>query len=219
MKKILIMLLVTVFVLSLLTACGTDKKDKTSQADGSESVNNHIKDYLQNTEDSVLLDIASGYLFSYSFEENFNEDAIITYDKAFQYMYYSGVFGGNDPENPIKPELQQYFEDSTQTFTIPADIVDEYLVKKFNTICNRSLVTEYDSENDVYVFVPYMGDFYYSFNLDQRTETTGNTIIFSCSVTGEKDVWGEDAPSYTSTFIIRVKSDIYTLLSVETKQQ
>ena len=57
----------------------------------------------------------------------------------------------------IRPEIYPYFDEKTWTVEVPSQIIDGYLLSKFNTVVNHGEIAVYDDENDTYRIEPFQG--------------------------------------------------------------
>lgn len=77
-------------------------------------------------------------------------DGSFCYLWAYQIALYFGVY---DFTGHVKSQPEPYFDEDKWCITLPADAVDEYVLSKFNATVDRSLIEEYDSENETYMFL------------------------------------------------------------------
>ena len=115
-----------------------------------------------------------------------------------------------------RPELGEYFSRASQSWTckLPAQIVEDYVLGKFNTVVDRSRIDGYNEDNNTYTIEPAGGSFHYSLSIEERTNIDDTTIRFICNIIPDADVWGVDAISHRATFTISFSDGEYSYLSV-----
>lgn len=114
----------------------------------------------------------------------------------------------------IRPELHRYFNNETWVLTVPAGVVDEYILGKFSTTIERSQIQEYNETNDTYTFAPFVGSFHYSISIEQMT-VEDNVVRFTCLATLHEDVQDNSSLSYRALFTISLIDGEYKYLTVE----
>jgi uncharacterized protein YcfL len=115
----------------------------------------------------------------------------------------------------MRPELYQYFDKETEMIKVPTNIVDEYIVSKFNTSIDYSQIKEYDKESDTYIYYPFMGEFYYDISIDEVV-IDGEIVKFTSILTNNVD---DNLNSiYQATFVIKFVDGEYKFLSVDIKE-
>lgn len=112
----------------------------------------------------------------------------------------------------MRSEIYQYFNKETEMIEIPSHIVDEYIVSKFNTTIDHSLIKEYDKVSDTYSYYPFMGEFYYDISIDEVI-IDGNIVKLTSTLTENTN----ENPNrlYQATFTIEFKDGEYKFLSVD----
>lgn len=110
----------------------------------------------------------------------------------------------------IRPELYPYFSEETSSITVPAKIIDDYLLSKFNTIIDHSIIEEYDANSDTYTYIPFFGGLYSSQEIDE--------VVFQDEIAHIKftliEEPDEEFPTfYDGTFIIEFADGEYKFLA------
>ena len=229
-----------------------------------------IKDNINELNNTIIKEIIQSYFLGFGFDMSFNENDLVDYERAFQYIrsggtyptelfeywkifenYYDSKSGKyNIPvefvdelilEKKIKasqfsgltaiddtyivdsffwnvrPELHQYFnKDIYMLKAVPAEIVDEYILSKFNTKIDHSLIKEYDENNDTYTYESFNGSFDYGIQVDEVI--VDNEIVkFKCILTHEMQE--DPITTYQATFVIKFVDGEYKFLSVDIKEK
>ncbi len=115
----------------------------------------------------------------------------------------------------VRSELYQYFNKDTEMITVPTNIVDEYILNKFNTTIDYSQIKEYAEDGDTYTYYPFLGDFYYDISIDEVI-IDDEIVTFTGTLTDNI----EDSPTsaHQATFVIKFVHGEYKFLSVEIKE-
>ncbi len=112
----------------------------------------------------------------------------------------------------MRPEVYQYFDEKTEMMNVPANIVNEYILSKFNTIVDDSQIDEYDKESDTYAYFPFTGGFYYDISIEE-VEIEGEIVRFTSKLT--TDIDDTISNIYQVTFVIKFVDGEYKFLSVD----
>ncbi len=112
----------------------------------------------------------------------------------------------------MRPEIYQYFDEETAMMNVPANIVNEYILSKFNTMIDYSQIEEYDKESDTYSYYPFMGAFYYDISVEE-VEIEGEIVKFTSKLT--TDIDDTISNIYQVTFVIKFVDGEYKFLSVD----
>ncbi len=113
----------------------------------------------------------------------------------------------------VRPELHQYFNKDTWMLTVPSEIVDEYILSKFNTTIDHSQIKEYAEDSDTYTYEPFRGGFLYVVSVDEVI--VDDEIVKFKSVLTKPDE--NPSISYQVTFVIEFVHGEYKFLSVDIK--
>lgn len=143
-------------------------------------------------------------------------EKIIDYSELTEYNAGDGTYILDDYFWVVRPELHHYINKDTWMFTLPADTVDEYILGKFNTKLDHSQIPEYDAVNDTYTFEPFLGEFYYSLEIDEQIEIEDSMVRFICIATMHEDIQ-DYASSYLIDFSIQLINGEYKYLVVDIK--
>jgi len=180
-----------------------------------------IKDDIKDFDNDLLMSIAKNYVIIFGFNKPFVEGDVIAYEQAYRFIKCGGVYSriydetyvGNDMGASIRPELRKYFDGEKETFTIPAKIVDDYILRMFNTVLDRSQITEYSESDDTYTFTPFLGEFYYEQAIEGQPVIDETTIRFTYVATPDEVAGAEHAP-YHCTFTLAYNNGEYRYLSI-----
>ena len=121
-----------------------------------------IKDHYETDvlNEEIALEIAESIIVS-GIEYDFNQEEPVPYKYIFNYFLYFGFF---DRGNELREELKEYAADPTNyfesTYSIPAEIVDQYLTSKFYTNVDHESIPSYNAEANCYLLTPHTGDYY-----------------------------------------------------------
>ncbi len=110
----------------------------------------------------------------------------------------------------IRPELYPYFNEETFSITVPAKIIDDYLLSTFNTIIDHSIIEEYDANSDTYTYTPFVGGLYVSQEID---EVVFQDEIAHITFTLIEEPDEEFPTFYDGTFIIELADGEYKFLA------
>uniref|UniRef100_UPI00272D4A0B hypothetical protein n=1 Tax=Vallitalea guaymasensis TaxID=1185412 RepID=UPI00272D4A0B len=135
MKKLLLPLL----IILCLSGCMKftqiqDKADKNKKEDNlltsnseqeSDSLYPVIKDNIHEIDNTLLEEIVTSYFLVFDFDMSFDEDDLVDYERAFQYIRSAGTY-------PIEPfEYWKFFEDyydsESGNYIIPVELVDKLI--------------------------------------------------------------------------------------------
>lgn len=136
-------------------------------------------------------------------QTEFDEDDTVAYSDIFNYYLYYGFF---DLDGNIRPELKEYSSDDdfyNSTFSIPRKMVDNFLLSKFNTEVDSSVIDVYDKQNDMYIIAPLVGDYYFDIEITKTKHKTDD--IFEIFISQENSITEEDAIDHR--FEIELLSD------------
>lgn len=136
-----------------------------------------LLDNISQWDDQVLQEIFVYYTLC-ALENHSISSEKIPFDLAFSYVYASGIYDIFSNQLEIRPELLDYFHEDTDSFEIPAPILDQYLLSKFNTTINHDLLACYIPETNAYHISPFQGGIPYTFSVTDVsiTETTANFV-------------------------------------------
>lgn len=141
----------------------------------------------------------------YGFRD-FDKNGDFPYNKAFNFFRYAGAYNA---EGYVRSELKRFYVEETNTFNIPSEIVDKYLITKFNTKVNHDEVKEYVKSTDSYLFEPFQGEYYYETVILKYNRTENNIFEFECKSTGFEGVEPK-----TQKFAVEIKGNNYKYISV-----
>lgn len=227
-----------------------------------------MKDKIHELNNTILKEIVQSYFIVFDIDMSFNEDYVLDYERAFQYIRSAGTYpiepfeywkifsSYYDAETdkytiPVKfvnklildkkitpsqfegltvvddnyivenffwtvrPQLHQYFNKDTLTLTsVPSEIVDEYILSKFNTKIDHSRIKEYDENDNTYTYEPFMGGLHYDILVDE-VEVDNEIVTVKCVLTNELEE--SSSISYQATFVIKFIQGEYKFLSVDIK--
>ena len=133
MKKIVLWVVLLLFVL-----CGC-------------TANNVFDDHFDSPE--LTKEIAKIIVHSYNStlpsSQDFSETEQIAYERAFRYFSYFGFY---DKDGQFRENLNKYLVGNE--YRLPAEMVDTYLLSKFNTQVDHGAIAIYDAQTDRYIVRP-----------------------------------------------------------------
>ncbi len=115
----------------------------------------------------------------------------------------------------MRPEIYQYFDNDTEMITVPANIVNEYISSKFNTVVDYSQIEDYSENSDTYSYYPFMGEFYYDILIGEVI-VDAEIVIFTCILTD--NIEENPTSEHQATFIMQFVNGEYKILSVEVEE-
>lgn len=104
-----------------------------------------------------------------------------------------------DPEN----DYSQYFNNETYEYTIPKDIVDDYINKYFSKVV-FSETERYDALKNSYTLFQYGGSNFSTYNIKDIERGKNNIFTFECETLNNLDYTTED---YEVTLIQKFEVD------------
>lgn len=150
------------------SAADVSSSKKTSSAQsGSQSDSSAIKDAISYADmPGIKRSILKHYMLTYGTAVSIEEGTTLPFEQAYRYIKYGGVYGtvfnGDKPcEAKVRDELVQYYDSVTNTFKLPAEIADNYILGKFDTVVDHSVIKDYSPSEDAYIFTPLADDFPY----------------------------------------------------------
>ena len=166
-------------VIAFSVSCG---KDVNESIDGTNETEKSTTDYIEDTSNKetdiksdneityvieaetnkhwdlqMFLDICKNYEMS-CYGVDIQQEEQISFEKIFDYFALVGCT--NTHLKQTRPEMSTYFDDETGKYVVPCEIVDGFLMRRFNTEVNRESIEYYDSDDNSYVFPAYVGEFY-----------------------------------------------------------
>lgn len=144
--------------------------------------------------------------------QNDDDDALLT-----QFAQKDGSYIIDSFLWEIRPQLHQYADKDSWLFAVPSEIVDSYITGKFNTAVDRSEIKEYNQNEDVYVFEPFMGSVNFDLSID-CVETEDELLTFSCTAAYYEDVQSDPEISYRADFAIKLIDGEYSYIAVNVKE-
>ncbi len=141
----------------------------------------------------------------------FDEAAPVPYESVFPYFANVGIF---DETGSVREELSPYATgEYPAPYIIPAHIVDDYLLTKFNTSADPSVIGSYNTEDDTYTITPNPGDSQIFYELiDWKKE--GN--IYTATV--KQRHWQIPDHVYTCHFVIEMTEEDHKFLTFYTEK-
>jgi hypothetical protein len=230
----------------------------------SDSLYSVIKDNMNELDNSILEEIVYSYFSVFDINMSFNENDVVEYERAFQYIRCAGTYPIDPFEHwkifgnyynsrldkytipvefvnkliledkikseqfdgitiidnnyivegffwTVRQELHQYFNKDTWMVTVPAKIVDEYILSKFNTKIDHSRIKEYDENSDTYTYEPFRGSIIYNV-LIKEVIVKDEIVRFKCTLVNEME-----SILYQVTFVIKLVDGEYKIISVDIK--
>ena len=156
--------------------------------------------------DAFLAEVATNAAMLLSTE--FEEGDALPFGGLLDYYVGSACFVFNEQTNKaeIPSALVPYYDEQTMTFSVPREMVENYLTARFNTTPER--VDGYNAATDCYDLTAFAQDFHY------------DTVIESCEVREDgryaftaKFVHATGELSYRETYVIEMTDGGYRLLA------
>ncbi|GMQ63221.1 hypothetical protein [Vallitalea maricola] len=277
MKRLLLPLLIILCLSGCMKFTQVqDKANKDEKSDNLLSSNSEqesdslypvIKDNIHEIDNTLLKEIVTSYFLVFDFDMSFNEDDLVDYERAFQYIRSAGTYPiepfeywkffedyyDSESDNytiPVKlvdklisekkikssqfagltvvddnyivdslfwtvrSELHQYFNKGKWILTVPSEIVDEYILSKFNTKIDHSQIKEYDENSQIYTYESFTGSFHYAITIE---EVIVDDEILTCKCILTNEIQESQLISYKVTFVIKLVDGEYKFLSVDIK--
>ncbi len=115
----------------------------------------------------------------------------------------------------MRSEIYQYFNKGTEMITVPANIVNEYISSKFNTVVDYSQIEEYSEKSDTYSYYPFMGAFYYDILIGEVI-VDDDIVTFTSTLTN--NIEENPTSEYQATFVMQFVNGEYKILSIESEE-
>lgn len=211
MKKI-VSIFVLIIVIVLSTSCNsqssglaentvthltdTTSNDTTILDLGTESTSNH---YAEGTlpppasnerymlSDTLMLKITKNYLSTGNYEFEYGEE--VPFVEIVNYYSFEGCFSFD--ERTFSEEAHKYYDEDTRVFSVPSNIVHDFLTKKFNTQPAPGKTEFYNAETDCYEFPRHLGTYNMDAKIISKTNRGGNVYDFSVDLTDSLDTTGK----------------------------
>lgn len=154
--------------------------------------------------------IVFGYNIIYGFSENYNND--FNFAIAYDIINYYGIY---DFSEHVKQELEPFFNYTDWTITLPAAVVDNYILTKFDVNVDRSLITMYHCENQEYFINPFTGEYYYETEIVSYEQLL--TGYYEVIVKTREDIMDKNqkqVEEYVQKFVIDCSNNDYKYISV-----
>jgi len=170
--------------------------------------NNKSKDYDEPfiLSDILMFKIAKNYMLTSFYE--FNKGDVVPFDKAFAYFTYDGCYSFD--ETQISSLVIDYYNPDKMEFTVPSEIVEEYISNHFNTIIDHSLVDCFDERSNAYIFPRHLGEFYYDMKVVSKRQLEENEYEFVVELTSNINLSSEP---FECSFTVGLHKDGYTIHS------
>ena len=224
MKKILALLLAGVLLLSLV-ACSEGEKPKdtdgttttttttattttTTTTTKSTTTTSSDEDESYMLSDILMIKIAKAYALTCSLYE-FDEGDQVPFDKIFYYFTFEACYSFD--EKMLEPTMLPYYNEDDFTFSVPHEIVDAYLVERFNTTPDPDSVEYYNPKTGCYDFDRHLGEFYYNMTIHGKRSVDDNKYRFEVILT--HDIDSEAIPPEKLTFTVQLTRDGYKILA------
>lgn len=225
MKKIWALLLAGVLLFSLV-ACGGEG-EKPKDTDGTTTTTTTAKGATTTTtvagtdEDDEfymlsemrMAKIAKNYFLTCPLYE-FEEGDQVPFNKIFNYFTFDACY--NFDEKMLEPTMLPYYNEDDFTFSVPHEIVDAYLVERFNTTPDPESVACYNPKTGCYDFDRHLGEFYYQMTLNGKKYIGDNKYLFV--VTLVHDIDSEAIPPEKLTFTVQLTRDGYKILAYSSEE-
>jgi len=219
MRKIFVLVLIVSMV--ILTSCFNntpeplDDINKTETTAKSNTLVENIKppepvgDESYMLSDILMLKITKNYLSTSSYE--FSEGEEIPFDEIFEYYSFDGCFSFD--ERTLSATAVQYYDEETRMFSVPHEIADDFLEKRFNTRPDPQSVECYNEETGCYVFARHLGTYNFDARIASKAELRKNVYEFSVELTYSLDP--AEKPALVCSFIVELNETGYTYLACE----
>ncbi len=211
LKRFICLLLAVLF---LLCSCGKPSltsKNKTttttaiaipSKSNDAEEV--YMTDYLSHV---LMYKIANDYAVACSWE--FGEKDVVPYEEIFGYFLSAGCHTFD--ERMINPSIFPYYDEETFSYSIPHEIVDEFLTQRFNTIADPKAITYYNHHNGHYEFEAFTGTIDETIEVDFTAKRRLRENVFEFKAR-YVDYFSDD-PIQCSTFVVELTASGHKILS------
>lgn len=229
MKKILALLLAGVLLFGLVACGGEGEKPKNT--DGTTTTTTMAKGATTTTtttavtttttkppetdddefymlSDILMIKIAKAYALTCSLYE-FDEGDQVPFNKIFYYFTFEACYSFD--EKMLEPTMLPYYNEDDFTFSVPHEIVDAYLVERFNTTPDPESVECYNPKTGCYDFDRHLGEFYYQMTLNGKRYISRNKYQFDVTLT--HDIDSEAIPPQKLSFTVQLTRDGYKILA------
>ncbi len=174
-------------------------------------------DYYENPNNTVeftekmAIEIAKNCLVTISSE--FNEEECVPYEEVFYYYTFDACY--TPDRKGISFEVISYYDSDNMTFSIPCEIVDSFLEKKFNTEANPDSIKYFNPDTNCYEFEQNFGETFYEITFVNKEQISENKYSF---VVNLKHALSDDFPEEYHKYVIEFIGDDYKILSRKTEK-
>ncbi len=163
--------------------------------------------------DILMLKITKNYISTCSYE--FERGSSVPFEEIINYYTFDGCFSFD--ERTLSEVAIQYYDEETMDFSIPSEIVHDFLTKRFNTVPNPEATDCYNAETDCYEFSRHLGSFDFDAKIYKKNYIEKNVYEFSVDLTYSLDPTA--SRGWYCTFTVELNENGYTYLSFEQSEK
>lgn len=140
----------------------------------------------------------------------FEEGDKVLYKDVFRYFNYSGCYSFD--YKTLSPLVYSYYDQQTGKFSIPHDVVDDFMTERFNTVPDPESIDCYDKATGCYEMYQHFGGLYCNIVPGAKEEIRENVYRFVVEILpGESYDIGLDT-NYR-TYVVELTATGYKILS------
>lgn len=140
----------------------------------------------------------------------FEEGATIPYKDIFGYFNYSGCYSVD--YKTLSSLVYPYYDHQTGKFSIPHEVVDDFMIERFNTVPDPESIDCYNKVTGCYEMSQHFGGLYCNIVPGAKTELRENVYRFVVEILpGESYDIGVDT-NYR-TYVVELTANGYKILS------
>ncbi len=230
MIKKIVYIVVFIMVVSLLISCGTlnNKAEGVTDdinTDSDKVTSGKNTDYSLDTlppptenepyllNDTLMYKITKNYLSTCFFEFEYGDE--VPFEEIVNYYSLDGCLSFD--ERTFSEDAHKYYDDVTMSFSIPSDVVHEFLCKRFNTQPAPEKTNCYNEKTDCYEFPRHLGTYNFDAKIVKKESPEKNVYDFTVDLTYSLDKTA--STGYYCSFTVELNEYGYKYLSCEIEEK
>jgi len=163
--------------------------------------------------DTLMFKISKNYLSTCFYEFEYEEE--VPFEKIVNYYTFEGCFVFD--ERTYSEEAYEYYDEETATFTVPAEVVHEFICERFNTKPAPEKVECYDKETDNYVFNCHTGTYHFDPKIVKKEFLGNNVYDFAVDLTYSRDE--TEKTGYICSYTVELTDTGYKYLACKIEEK
>lgn len=163
--------------------------------------------------DTLMFKITKNYLSTCFFEFEYGDE--VPFEEIVNYYSFDGCFSFD--ERTFSEDAHKYYDDSTMSFTVPSEVVHEFLCEKFNTLPTPEKTDCYNEKTDCYEFPRHLGTYNFDAKIVRKVSPEKNVYDFTVDLTYSLDETA--STGYYCSFTVELNEIGYKYLSVKIEEK